>query len=55
MRRTKNNMTQLLRNVEPEKWVDTVREAYGDDDDVKGMLKDVGKLMRMMKYYERHQ
>lgn len=43
---------KFLRNIPPNEWVSAVANAYPDDDDVKGMLGQVGKLMRMMDYYE---
>ena len=42
---------QLLRNVPPNEWVAEVARTYPDDDEVKGMLGQVGKLMKMMDYY----
>lgn len=45
-------LAQLLRNIPPNEWVAEVARAYPDDDEVKGMLGKVGKLMHMMDYYE---
>ena len=42
---------QLLRNVPPSEWVAEVARTYPGDDEVKGMLGQVGKLMKMMDYY----
>ncbi|CAM9794546.1 unnamed protein product [Pylaiella littoralis] len=42
----------LLRNVPPNEWVSEVARAYPDDDEVKGMMGQVGKLMRMIDYYQ---
>lgn len=43
---------QLLRNIPAEEWVTEVAKAYPDDDEIKGMMGQVGKLMRMISYYE---
>lgn len=43
---------KFLRNIPPNEWVSAVAKAYPGDDEVKGMLGQVGKLMRMMDYYE---
>lgn len=43
---------QLLRNISPNEWVTEVEKMYPGDDEVKGMLGKVGKLMNMMDYYE---
>ncbi|CAM9527110.1 unnamed protein product [Scytosiphon promiscuus] len=42
----------LLRNLPPEDWVTEVAKAYPDDDEVRGMMGQVGKLMRMIDYYQ---
>lgn len=43
---------QLLRNIPPDEWVSEVARAYPGDDEIKGMMGQVGKLMRMISYYE---
>lgn len=43
---------QLLRNLPPNEWVPEVEKVYGDDEEVKGMIKDIGKLMGMLDYYD---
>eukprot|EP00752_Nemacystus_decipiens_P005380 g4878.t2 len=42
----------LLRNIPPNEWVAEVAKAYPDDDEIKGMMGQVGKLMRMIDYYQ---
>lgn len=46
------DFSQLLRNLPPEDWVTEVAKAYPDDDEVKSMMGQVGKLMRMIDYYQ---
>lgn len=41
-----------MRNIPPNEWVTEVAKAYPGDDEIKGMLGQVGKLMRMIDYYE---
>lgn len=43
---------QLLRNIPPDEWVTEVAKAYPGDDEIKGMMGQVGKLMRMISYYQ---
>ncbi|CAM9605990.1 unnamed protein product [Ectocarpus sp. 12 AP-2014] len=45
----------LLRNLPPDEWVAEVARAYPDDDEVKSMMGQVGKLMRMIDYYQKKQ
>lgn len=41
-----------LRNIDQREWVSAVAKEYGDDDEVKGMMVQLGKLMHMKQYYE---
>lgn len=45
----------MLRNLPPEQWVAEVARTYPDDDEVKAMMGQVGKLMRMIDYYQKNQ
>ncbi|CAM9809208.1 unnamed protein product [Ectocarpus fasciculatus] len=45
----------LLRNLPPDEWVAEVARTYPDDDEVKAMMGQVGKLMRMIDYYQKNQ